>query len=97
MATTKLVIRKKRVNEQGKTLVYVRYTHDERSFLYSTGEKVNPNHWDQKEQKVKAAHGRGYKALNDKLKSKQDEVEAIRLRLENSKPRIEPTDRKSVV
>ncbi len=82
MATLKLIIRAKRKNKSGKTNIYIRYTHNEKSFLISTNEKVNPDHWNEIDQVVKPAHGKGFSKLNDKLRIRIGEIDKIRLQEE---------------
>ena len=76
MATTKLLIRENKINSDGKCVIYIRYTHNEKSFLISTSEKIAPELWDAKNQKVKKAY-RGFTSLNDTLESKVEEVNLI--------------------
>lgn len=76
MATTKILIRENKINSEGKCVIYIRYTHNEKSFLISTGEKIMPEFWDAKNQKAKKAY-RGFTSLNDTLASKMEEVNLI--------------------
>ncbi len=89
MATAKFTIRRNRANAEGLCTIYIIYTHQERSTLISTGEKINPEHWDDTKGVVKRSYGRGSVTFNDTLKTKIEEVEAIkRLTIQQG---IEPT------
>ena len=76
MATTKLIIRDNKPNSKGECVIYVRYTHDQKSFQVSTGEKVLPQYWDAENEKVRRAL-RGYTTLNSAIEAKEDEVKEI--------------------
>ena len=76
MATTKLIIRENKPNSKGECVIYVRYTHDQKSFQVSTGEKVLPHYWDAENEKVRRAL-RGYTTLNSAIEAKEDEVKEI--------------------
>ena len=66
MGTTKLIIRKNRLNEAGKTPIYVQYCYNQKTSLFSTGEKIEPIHWNAKEQKARKTLI-GFNALNSSL------------------------------
>lgn len=76
MATTKLLIRANRVNKEGKTSIFVRYTHNEKSILISTSEKIAPEFWDANRQVVRRSF-RGSSSINQKLKAKQTEIDNL--------------------
>lgn len=84
MATTKLLIRKNRLNKDGRTKIYIRYTHYDDSFLLSTKELIDPIHWNAKSQEVRKTYGYGYKKLNDRLHDKIKEIDQLR-RIEEEK------------
>ncbi|WP_347160114.1 site-specific integrase [Pontibacter chitinilyticus] len=76
MATTKLIIRENKPNKKGECVIYVRYTHDQKSIQISTGEKILPDYWDAENEKVKRSL-RGYTTLNSAIQAKEDEVKEI--------------------
>jgi integrase len=55
MATTSFVVRKNKVNKEGKIPIYVQYCHDSKTMLVSTGERILPEHWNGKEGKLRKA------------------------------------------
>ena len=57
MATTKLKLRADRKNSFDSTSVYVQVCINSRVKLYPTGFKVNPEQWDEKNQKLKKSWG----------------------------------------
>ncbi|MDO1451028.1 site-specific integrase [Rhodocytophaga aerolata] len=89
MATIKLVIRKDKVNSRGECLIYVLYTHNQKSIKVSTEEKIKPCDWDSIKGQVKKSYGKGYDTFNDTLKIHIEKVERIK-RLATQR-NIEPT------
>ncbi len=81
MATVKCVIRKDKINEAGVTPIIILYTHNHKSVKFSTGLKIDPEHWDAVKGEVRKTHGRGTQSFNDTLKVKKEEVEAIKRKL----------------
>ncbi|RIJ42662.1 site-specific integrase [Pontibacter oryzae] len=76
MATTKLIIRENKPNKKGECVIYVRYTHEQKSIQVSTGEKILPGYWDAENEKAKRSL-RGYTTLNSAIEAKEDEVKEI--------------------
>lgn len=64
------------MNAEGECVIYVKYTHDQNYTLFSTGEKINPVHWDAKGQQVRQDY-RGFTTLNDTLDVKKNEIKEI--------------------
>jgi hypothetical protein len=58
MATTKLRIYEKKANKDGYCWIFVQYVHNEKTTLFSTGEKIKPIDWDAKDSKAKASSGK---------------------------------------
>ncbi len=88
MATVKLIIRENKINAQGECVIYVKYTHDQQYTLFSTGEKIAPEHWDAKNQRVRKSY-RGFTALNEVLQVKAEEIkEVARIAKQN---KVEPS------
>lgn len=76
MATTKLILRKNKANSEGQCVIFVLYTHKQRTFQVSTGEKIHYDFWDEKKQQVKRSY-RGYTSLNQAIQAKETEVKEI--------------------
>lgn len=88
MATVKLIIRENKINAQGECVIYVKYTHDQQYTLFSTGEKIAPEHWDAKNQRVRKSY-RGFTALNEVLQVKTEGIkEVARIAKQN---KVEPS------
>src|SRR5690349_5338205 len=89
MATTKIIIRKSRINEQGLTPVFVKYTHEQKSILFATGQRIDPIHFDPKGRAKKSLPG--FTKFNNVLEIKKREIDDIRLDLQMAKedPTIE--------
>lgn len=89
MATIKLVIRKDKINSKGECPIFILYTHNQKSIKLSTGEKIDPEHWNVKTGKVKSSYGKGASTFNDTLKVKVNDIEEIKRFAIQKK--IEPT------
>ncbi len=76
MSTTKLVIRKKRVNNLGKTPVFVQYCYKQKTKLFSTNQKVDPNNWDEENSKITFGES-NHRNLNILINKKKNEIDAI--------------------
>jgi len=53
MATVSFVIQKKKVNKEGKVLVYVQYCHQAKTALFSTGQRIYPDQWNSETSKLR--------------------------------------------
>jgi hypothetical protein len=76
MATTKLVIRKDKVNTRGECVIFVLYTHNQKSIKISTGEKIPPEFWDEVGCRVKKSY-KGFTSLNAAIDKKESEVKEL--------------------
>lgn len=88
MATVKLVIRENKATAEGSCIIYLLYTHDQKTVQFSTNEKVPVDQWDAKAQKVRRSW-RGFTSLNDAIWDKKASLEQFvrELKLQG----IEPT------
>jgi integrase len=78
MATTKLVIRKNKINAAGECVVYVLYTHDGNTTQFSTEKKIDPNFWNPKRGEARDVEGfKGAKKFNSAIKAKKAIVDDI--------------------
>lgn len=77
MATTKLKLRADRKNSFDSTSVYVQVCINSRVKLYPTGFKVNPEQWDEKNQKLKKSWGYGYEKHFAKINRKKILIDSI--------------------
>jgi hypothetical protein len=72
MATTKLVIRKNKINAVGECVIFVLYTHNEKTTLFSTEKKIEPRFWNDKKGEAKDVDGfKGANKFNSALKAKR--------------------------
>lgn len=76
MATTKLIIRENKANRKGECVIYVRYTHNQKSIQISTGEKIHPDFWDAENEQVRKSF-RGFTSLNSAIQAKENEVKEL--------------------
>lgn len=83
MATTKIIIRKGRINEQGLTPIFVKYTHEQKSILFATGQRIDPKHFDPKGRAKKSLPG--FIKFNNLLEIKKREIDDIRLDIQMAK------------
>ncbi len=88
MASTKIIIRPKKVNKDGLCLIYILYTHWSKLAHFSTHEKVPPKFFNQQVGQVKKSY-RGYTKINDVINQYRNKVESIRMNLILSE--IDPT------
>jgi site-specific recombinase XerD len=89
MATTKVIIRVKRTNKNGFTPISIKYTHEQRSILFATGQRIEPKYFDPRGFVKKSFYG--FTKLNDILQLKKREIDDIRIDLQLAKenPTIE--------
>jgi len=84
MSTLKIVLKKTnenyRINEQGHALIYIQYGHNSKTTLFSTGIRVDPNHWQgQKNQNNPISRGqKGYSSNNAVVNKKKLKIEEIK-------------------
>ncbi|MCR9064913.1 MAG: site-specific integrase [Cytophagales bacterium] len=78
MASTKLKLRPDYKRRTGDIAVYIQVCIDSKVKLYSTGQKVNPELWDQKNQRVKKTNGTNeHVKINLLLEKKHQEIKDI--------------------
>ena len=75
MATTKLKLRADRKNIFETTTVYVQVCIKSKIKLYPTGIKVQPEHWDEVNQKVRKTFGYGFERHWAKINKKKIEID----------------------
>lgn len=56
MATHKFIIRKNRINKNGRTTIYLQYVHGSVPKLISTELKIDPKFWNESKGKVRSSH-----------------------------------------
>ncbi|MBX2956818.1 MAG: phage integrase SAM-like domain-containing protein [Cyclobacteriaceae bacterium] len=88
MAKTKLFIRPNNTNREGRTVIYLRYSHKDVSKDFSTNEMIEPKYWDAKNQQVRKSY-KGAVSLNNYLQKRKMEIDEVRLRLQTNG--IDPT------
>ena len=76
MATTKLVIRKDKANAKGECVIFVLYTHNQKSIKISTGEKIPPEFWDEVGCRVKKSY-KGFTSSNAAIDKKESDVKEL--------------------
>jgi len=76
MGTTKLIIRNNTLNKEGKTVIFIQYCYKSKTTLFSTGEKIAPEYWNNKEQKVKKTF-RGFNSLNAVIHKCKEDIDNI--------------------
>jgi len=81
MATTKPVIRNKRINPDGLTPIYIRYTHNQKSILFAVNQSVKPEKWDDKGCCVNRTM-KGYSNINMLIDKRKQEIDKIRVHLQ---------------
>jgi site-specific recombinase XerD len=80
MAKTKLIIRSHRRNGEGKSSIFVRFSHIDRSCFFATGVVIDQKYWDGKQETVRKSLP-GFSSLNSLLTKKKLEVDEIVIRL----------------
>jgi site-specific recombinase XerD len=88
MAKTKLFIRPSAVNREGKTVIYIRYSHKDVSKDFSTNEMIEPHYWDARNQQVRKSC-KGSTSINNYLQKRKMEIDEVRLKLQTQG--VEPT------
>lgn len=88
MARTKLFIRPNAVNRDGKTVIYIRYSHKDVSKDFSTNEMIEPHFWDTRNQQVRKSC-KGSISINNYLQKRKMDIDEVRLKLQTQG--IEPT------
>lgn len=88
MAKTKLFLRKSKVNGDGESIIFVRYSHGDKTVDFSTGERVPAQYWDHPNQRVRKSFP-GHSGINNYIDHKRNEIDSIRLDLKTRK--IDPT------
>jgi integrase len=78
MATSKLRIRPDKGKRKGDLMIYVQVCIDGKTKLFSTGQPVNPDYWDAKNQKVKKMpESNEHVKMNLILEKKHQEIKQI--------------------
>lgn len=54
MISTKLILRKDKLNKAGKAPIYLRITRNRKHAYINTGVKTEPSYWDNPKQKLKS-------------------------------------------
>lgn len=78
MSTVKLIIRKSKLNKEGKAPIYLQYCYKEKTALLSTGEKIEPKLWNSDLAKPrKSKQHPELDTLNDSLQNEKSKLEEI--------------------
>lgn len=83
MATTKVVLKKKAgkylTNDNGESVIYIRYGHGGKTVLFSSGIKVNPKHWNGEKDQMKFIKSSlsGYTTIINVVSKKRSEIAEI--------------------
>jgi integrase len=90
MSTTRLFVRPERANKDGECVIFVRYTHNQKSILLTTGEKIKSTFWDKDKSKLRKGF-RGYDALNAAIQNEKVKIDNIArfARSQNIDPALE--------
>lgn len=88
MGKAKLFLRKNKLNAKGEAIIFVRYSHNDKTVDFSTGERVQPRYWDDTHKQVRKSL-KGHSGINALIEQKRIEVDTIRLELKSRK--VEPT------
>jgi len=80
MGRTKKVIRPERTNKQGRTSIYIKYTHNSLNTYFSVGELIEPKYWDLDKQEVRKSY-RGHSVLNELAQTLQEKIDEIKRKL----------------
>lgn len=88
MGKTKLFVRSNKVNSNGESIIFVRYSHGDKAIDISTGELIAPEFWDKANQRVRKSY-KGHNGLNNFIDQKRIEIDSIRLNLKSRN--VEPT------
>ncbi|MEM6343751.1 MAG: site-specific integrase [Bacteroidota bacterium] len=92
MATTKLVIKEKKLNRDGRTTIYIQYCHLSKVTLISSGEKIKPEFWDKEKGKLKKSRNHPHLTTIDGIvRKKQAEIDEVarKLKFEDVEPTAE--------
>ncbi len=78
MATTKLVIRKNKINAVGECVIFILYTYKEKTTQFSTEKKIEPRFWNSAKGEAKDVEGfKGANKFNSALKAKKAKIDDI--------------------
>ncbi len=78
MATTKFIIRRKKINKEGKAPIYLQYTHNGKTLQFSTQEKIKPGDWNDRSGKPKSLKNRpDLIELHDAIKPIEETIQSI--------------------
>lgn len=78
MATTKLIIKRNKLNKEGKTAIYIQYCYLSKTTLFSTGEKIDPQLWDGEKGKLRKSKKTEYLVTLDAvIRKKQAKIEDL--------------------
>lgn len=81
MATTRIVLRKSKLNKRGLAPLYIRITKNKKSSFISTGEYIEPGQWNPKKDLVRTNHD-NHERLNIFLAQKLAEAKDATLKAE---------------
>lgn len=81
MATTRIVLRKSKLNKRGLAPLYIRITKNKKSSFISTGEYIEPCQWNPKKDLVRSNHD-NFERLNSYLAQKLADAKDATLKAE---------------
>lgn len=81
MATTRIVLRKSKLNKRGLAPLYIRITKNKKSSFISTGEYIEPEQWNPKKDLVRSNHP-NFERLNSYLAQKLADAKDATLKAE---------------
>ncbi len=76
MSTAKLIIRNKSLNRKGQCLIFIQYHHKGKTTLLSTKEKIEPKHWNSKDEQVKKSNS-SYQDINSVIYKEKERLEHL--------------------
>ena len=81
MATIKTVLKfvegKPRLTKSGETTIFLKYTHDTKHILISSGVRIQPDQWDGDENQAYPVKGQGRRTKNDLISQARQKLERI--------------------
>jgi integrase len=76
MATFKLIIKESKVNKNGLTIISIQYCHGKDKIEISTGEKIEPKHWDKSKGQPKSKYP-NWTYLDEQLNKASQKIKNI--------------------
>jgi hypothetical protein len=96
MATTRVVLRKNKVNPEGKAPLYLRITHNRKSSFVSLNLRVPIKQWDETQDRIKPKSPNAQE-LNSWILQKQNELEQQWLKAQRTNAKLQVSDLKDEI